>query len=123
MQYFTETAYTHSEALERIRAKYGERAKILTHRSVRVGGFMGLFTRDGIEITGYISQEPRKSRILDVEEEKKKILASVKSDQTLQLVLKEVQEIKQKIGTDEPAPSRPFRMASRILSSRLSGSV
>ena len=101
MQYFTETGYTHGEALERIRSRYGERAKVLTHRSIRMGGVLGLFTREGIELTGYISQESRKSRPKDPEEEKKKILSSVKNDQTLQLVLKEVQEIKQKMATDE----------------------
>lgn len=102
MQYFTETAYTHGEALEKIRTKYGDRAKILTQRSLRMGGFMGLFTREGIELTGYISQETRRSLPANLEEEKKKILSTVKSDQTLQLVLKEVQDIKQRMSTDRP---------------------
>ena len=35
MQYFTETAYTHTEALHNIKEKYGDRAKVLTHRSIR----------------------------------------------------------------------------------------
>ncbi len=100
MQYFTETAYTHTEALQNIRQKYGDRAKVLTHRSIRMGGFMGMFTREGVELTGYISQESRLGGMKDLEEEKKKILSAVKSDQTIQLVLKEVQEIKKQIASE-----------------------
>jgi len=114
MQYFTETAYTHGEALQKIRAKYGDRAKILTHRSVRMGGVLGLFSKEGIELTGYISQESRKPRNLDLEEEKKKILSSVKNDQTLQLVLKEVQEIKQKIAVDDGKEQEQHPTIDRI---------
>ncbi|MAG13897.1 MAG: flagellar biosynthesis protein FlhF [Spirochaetales bacterium] len=95
MQYFTETALTHGEVLEKIRLKHGDKAKILTHRTVRIGGFLGLFARDGVEITGYIAQESRRNRVQDIEQEKQKILNSVKKDQTLQQVLKEVQCIKQ----------------------------
>jgi flagellar biosynthesis protein FlhF len=114
MQYFTETAYTHGEALERIRAKFGERAKVLTHRSVRMGGVLGLFTREGIELTGYISQESRNGRTKSLEDEKKKILSSVKNDQTLQMVLKEVQEIKQKMATEEHPESEQHPTIEKI---------
>ena len=95
MQYFTETAYSHREALAKIQNIYGERAKILTHRTVRLGGFMGMFTREGVELTGYIGEEKGKSRL---EEEKRKILKNVKDDQTLQLVLKEVQSLKSQLA-------------------------
>ncbi len=114
MQYFTETAYTHREALAKISAKYGELAKILTHRSVRLGGVFGLFTREGIELTGYLSQETRKNRRLDPEEEKKKILSTVKNDQTLQLVLKEVQQIKLKMATDRQPEVEQHATIDRI---------
>ncbi|MFP4362335.1 MAG: flagellar biosynthesis protein FlhF [Spirochaetia bacterium] len=94
MQYFTEQAYTHSEALEKIRRKYGERAKILTHRAVRMGGFMGLFSKEGIEVTGYISSDLAKKRSKDLEETKSEILKNVQSDQTLKQISKDVQELK-----------------------------
>ena len=102
MQYFTEQAYSHREALDKIRDKYGEKAKILTHRSIRLGGFLGLFTREGVEFTGYISADQRKNKILDQEEEKKKIINSVRNEQTMQQLLKEVQSIKQKIDGQVP---------------------
>lgn len=99
MQYFTETALTHREVLEKINSKYGEKAKILSHRTVRIGGFLGLFTREGVEISGYISHDiPRKPK-MNLEEEKKKILESVKSESTIQKVLEEVKSIKESIET------------------------
>ncbi|MBN1687235.1 MAG: flagellar biosynthesis protein FlhF [Spirochaetales bacterium] len=114
MQYFTETAYTHTEALKNLKMKYGDRAKVLTHRSVRLGGFMGLFTREGVELTGYISQDLRSGGVKDLEEEKKKILSTVKSDQTIQLVLKEVQEIKQRMASEVPVDHEQHKTIARI---------
>lgn len=98
MQYFTEQGASHAEALERVRSKYGERAKVLQYRSVRMGGFLGLFAREGVELTGYVPQEPRKKQALNIEEEKQKILKTVRDDQTLQTLLKEVKSIKQSIA-------------------------
>ena len=60
MEYFVEQAQTHREAEERVRMKYGDAARIMHHRSVRMGGFLGLFTREGVEVTGYFSREPRR---------------------------------------------------------------
>mgnify|MGYP006287447611 FL=1 len=60
MEYFVEQAPTHREAEERVRTKYGDAARIMHHRSVRIGGFLGLFTREGVEVTGYFSSEPRR---------------------------------------------------------------
>jgi flagellar biosynthesis protein FlhF len=60
MEYFVEQAPTHREAEERVRLKYGDQARIMHHRSVRMGGFLGLFTREGVEVTGYFSHEPRR---------------------------------------------------------------
>jgi len=57
MDYFTEQAYSHEEVREKIRIKYGTKARIMTHRTVRIGGFLGFFTREGVEVTGYISKK------------------------------------------------------------------
>ncbi len=103
MQYFTETAPTHREVLEKITSKYGERAKILSHKTVRIGGFLGLFTREGVEISGYIAHDlPRKPK-LNLEEEKKKILDSVRNESTIMKVLEEVKFIKEHIETGKTA--------------------
>ncbi len=62
MQYFTVQGRSNREAIERMRATYGEDARILTHRTVRLGGLLGLFTREGVEVTGYLSEEGGRRR-------------------------------------------------------------
>jgi flagellar biosynthesis protein FlhF len=54
MVQFTEQALTMNECLDKIRAKYGDYFYIQSQKSVRVGGFLGFFTREGIELSGYI---------------------------------------------------------------------
>jgi flagellar biosynthesis protein FlhF len=73
---------------------------------------MGLFAREGVEIAGYVSQEPITARHYDMEEQKKRILKDIRSDQTLTQVLQEVQAIKRRMEDDsvkqrldEPHPS------------------
>ncbi len=100
MQYFTEQALTHQEALRKIREKYGERAKILTQRSIRMGGFLGIMSREGVEMSGYIAQDPvpKMRKNSDLAEEKKKIIESAKNnDKTLQQVLEEVRGLKERM--------------------------
>jgi len=95
MQYFTIQARTNREAIEKMKVTYGEDARILTHRSIRVGGFLGMFAREGIEVTGYLSEDGAKKRKADVEGEKKRILDSVRKEQTLQVLLTEIQGLRE----------------------------
>jgi flagellar biosynthesis protein FlhF len=95
MQYFTIQARSNKEAIQKMKAAYGEEARILTHRSVRLGGFLGMFSTEGVEVTGYISEDGAKKRRVDVEEEKKRILETVRKEQTLQLLLKEIQGLRE----------------------------
>ena len=109
MEYFTESAVSHREVLHKIKEKYGDRARILTQRNVRMGGFMGMFSREGIEVSGYIAREtPRPRKILDDEEEKRKILHTIKDsskdkddtgEQTLKEVLERLSDIQGRLGT------------------------
>jgi flagellar biosynthesis protein FlhF len=104
MQYFTEQAPSHREALELVRAKYGEQAQILSHRSVRSGGILGLFKHEEVEVTGYIRPAPRpevQARAkVDLEEEKRKILEKARgeqqprADEALDRVLQEIRDLK-----------------------------
>ena len=120
MQYFTEQAPTHHEVLEKIRHKYGERAKILTHRTVRLGGFLGMFSKEGVEMTGYIAQETPAKQKARVQEEKQKILDSVRGDKTLQKVLEEVQSLKQQFESYTPQKEKEehpvFSQVTEVLS-------
>ncbi|MDR3247560.1 MAG: flagellar biosynthesis protein FlhF [Treponema sp.] len=61
MVQFIEQAYDMDECLDKIRAKYGERFTILSHKTIRLGGFLGLFTREGIEVSGYIPNRYEKT--------------------------------------------------------------
>jgi flagellar biosynthesis protein FlhF len=54
MEQFIEQAYDWDECLDKIRAKYGEDYRILRRKTIRMGGFLGLFTREGIEVSGYV---------------------------------------------------------------------
>jgi len=112
MEYFTEQAPTHAECIRKIKEKYGENAKILMRKSIRIGGFLGLFARDGVEMTGIVNNEPLRytaeplknvKKPLDLEEEKRKILAAAntKTDPTIQTVLQEVRSLKEKLETSQ----------------------
>jgi flagellar biosynthesis protein FlhF len=103
MQYFTVQARSDREALEKMKATYGEEARILTHRTVRRGGLAGLFGGEGVELTGYLSEDgSRRRRPTDAEEEKKKILENVRREQTLQVLLKEIQGLRESLQARGP---------------------
>jgi flagellar biosynthesis protein FlhF len=110
MQYFIEQASSHREALDAIHAKYGDSAQVLSHKTVRVGGFLGLFAREGVEVTGYIrperAQDAKTPPKQDFEEEKRKILAQAKADQALQQVLAEIKGIKDRLDESGYAQTR-----------------
>ena len=48
MQYFTEQALTHREVMDKIKVKYGDEARILNKKSVTIGGFLGIFAKEGM---------------------------------------------------------------------------
>src|SRR4030067_1190881 len=90
LSYFTIEASTPREAAERMRRQCGAEAKILAHKTVRRGGLAGLFTREAVEITGYVPRTEAKGRKEDLEEVKKKILADARREPSLQVILKEI---------------------------------
>lgn len=109
MQYLVEQASTHREALERIRARYGDAAQVLAQRTVRSGGFMGLFARDAVEITYIVRddglKESEKKRI-DVEEEKRRLMERISQERALQEVLHEVRELKEIVSETGGRPGQ-----------------
>jgi flagellar biosynthesis protein FlhF len=70
MEQFTEQAYDWDECLDKIRAKYGDDYRILRRKTIRMGGFLGLFTREGIEVSGYVPGRYGKSGPLGYQEPK-----------------------------------------------------
>lgn len=103
MQYFTIQARSNREAIEKMKLTYGDDARILTHRSVRMGGFLGMFAHEGVEVTGYLSEDGAKKRKAEVEEEKKRILDSVRKEQGLQVLLKEIQSLRESLDAHATA--------------------
>ncbi|MDR2136635.1 MAG: flagellar biosynthesis protein FlhF [Treponema sp.] len=64
MVQFTEQAYGMEECLEKIRERYGEQFTVLSRKTIRMGGFLGLFTREGVEITGYAPSDREKAPLV-----------------------------------------------------------
>ena len=112
MNYFTEQGYTFQEAISKARDKYGNEIKIMSHKSILLGGFLGMFRREGVQIEGYISQDPFKKKSMKLEEEKEKLLqaAGARNSGTLNELMKAVNDIKIKLDEgpmsyDEPHPT------------------
>ena len=119
LQYFTIEAPTPREALEQMRRQYGQEARILTHKTVRRGGVLGMFAREGVEITGYISQKPRNKptamSAATLEESRKKILADARREQALQLILNEIQSLKENLSKDNGGKKLPVDTPGGLL--------
>ncbi|MDC7228591.1 MAG: flagellar biosynthesis protein FlhF [Spirochaetales bacterium] len=98
MEYFKEQGTSYMEAVTKVKTIYGESAKILNHRSIRYGGFLGMFSKEGVEVEGYINTEPVSVKN-NFDAEKKKLIAAagVKRDDTLTRVLDMVKSIDEKI--------------------------
>jgi flagellar biosynthesis protein FlhF len=118
--------------MEKVRRKWGDRARVMNRRTVRIGGiFGGLFAREGVELTGYIAPDVRYSagvsaaaalgqngpasrsapsgQMLDFEEEKRKILAAApvqpkQPDPAIQRLLSEMKTLHEKF---DAAAARP----------------
>jgi len=107
MQYLVEQGSSHREVLEKVRARYGDAAQVLSHRTVRSGGFLGLFAREAVEITFYLKDdavregEKKKS---DMEEEKRRLLERVNQERAIQEVLSEVRSLKETIVESAARP-------------------
>ncbi len=79
MDYFVEQAPNDYEVQALIRKKYGDRARILARKEIRTGGFLGLFRRRAVEVTGYCTHapQPRTATVRGTAlDERKKILAA-----------------------------------------------
>lgn len=111
MQYFAEKGLTHKETIEKIKTKYGDQAKIMTFKTVRMGGFLGLGVKEGIEMSGYVQPEPVKRKVGNLDEEKRKILeaaGTVARNQEKAVSLNdlfiEIKELKEKVGSHADGP-------------------
>lgn len=119
MELFVEQGRNRRECLGKIVEKYGERVVITRQRTVPVGGFLGFFTREGVELEFYIPpvisantggqhyrNAPAAQSPGDLEEMKKKLIAAAGKDPShasrsaeisQSQILEELREIKAKI--------------------------
>lgn len=103
-QYFVEQGPNYKETLERIRAKYGPDAQVLNYKTVYLGGFLGLFQKEGIEVSGLIRHDGGAAQKAKLEEEKRKLLAMAKdrspekpspTEEALKTLVEEVKTLKE----------------------------
>ena len=109
MQYFTVQGSTPREALSKMKHRYGPDARIHSHRAVRMGGVLGLFARQGVEITGFV--EPARSEIAaaaapELDREKHKILQQTPSGAHLQRLVDEVAALRARLDESLPEHAR-----------------
>jgi flagellar biosynthesis protein FlhF len=127
-QYFVEQGASYVEAEKKASEKYGENLTILMHESVKIpGGFLNLFSRDGVKLTGiiplrksgvqylpqqlYKEQPPAKEtprQALDFAVEKEKVLAAANAgkDNASKEILAEIGKIKEKLESFDLAGSK-----------------
>ena len=79
MDILTEQAATYDECIAKISEKYGPNVQILRQKKIRMGGFLGFFEKDGVELNFILSRNtgnyiPSSGRSRNFDEEKKKIL-------------------------------------------------
>jgi flagellar biosynthesis protein FlhF len=132
MELITEQAPSYTECYQKIISKYGGRFNELGQKTVRVrSGFLGLFSREAIEITGYLSKERHYTRGTQTmkapsfEEEKNKVIAAAGRDPATQQILAEILRLRedmttvtaaakgQGIAPDHPTISRLEEILSR----------
>jgi len=106
MNLFVEQAATKHEALMKARGKYGDHLTIIWEETIKVrGGFLNLFSRDEVKVTGYVPANNRarpaetgkpvpqkKAAVENFDEEKEKILAAANAGKE-NTVIKEVKEV------------------------------
>ncbi len=117
MIYFTETGRTHNELTQVIREKYGPEATVLSRKNISMGGFLGLFKKDGLEYSGYVSSKGKPKLRESDKREKQRILENINSEKnredSLQKILAEVKSLKEEIKSS-PASENSSDLPSLI---------
>ncbi len=107
-----ERAETHNQCEDKIRKKYGANYEILMRKTVPIGGFLGFFEKEGVELS-FIPKYPATSRpletatpkVYDFETEQRKILEAhpPKQDPHLKIVLEELRSLKEHVVSPQSA--------------------
>jgi len=112
MEMYFEQGSSRKDCELNILKKYSRPFHILSEREIRLGGFLGFFTKPGVEVGFYFSPVVTSLK-MDLEEEKKKVIAAAKRNQeqtsasstgalnaeASKAILESLNEIKQKIDS------------------------
>lgn len=80
MDILTEQAETYNDCMAKITERYGPNVQILRQKKIKLGGFLGFFEKEGIELYFMLSRESGKFQAMpapaprDFDEERKRIL-------------------------------------------------
>ncbi|MDR1212049.1 MAG: flagellar biosynthesis protein FlhF [Spirochaetaceae bacterium] len=124
MEIVSEQAETYTEALRRLKEKFGGRFVEMQHQKIRLRGLLGFFGKEGVEVKGYIrdympgfaaspqapyAQSPGipQAKVGSLAEEKEKFIAASKKDPTLQVLLSEVKDIKKQLEKKNDSQASP----------------
>ncbi len=109
MDILTERAETYDQCIRKIREKFGLNFDVMRKQTVRMKGFWGFLGKEDVEISFILSRDsyrnkqpvPSARTQMDFNEEKKKILASIKPlpNPQIQEVLEEVRALKEQMST------------------------
>ncbi len=99
-RYFSERGKSHEEVIDKIRSKYGDKARIMMHKNVPMVGLMGLLGREQVEITGYVAsgKEALKVQKSRDDESRAAILAAAGKNIEVQPDSSENSSVSSKVG-------------------------
>lgn len=127
MDILNEQAATYDECVAKITAKYGPNIQILRQKKIRLGGFLGFFERDGIELYFMLSRDMARYSPQPVaqtpvarsfDDEKRKILkeAAKSSPELASRVAPKIAELERsQVPSAQPAPQSERERIDAIL--------
>lgn len=115
METFIERGETLNGVMAMVREKYGDQARVMTYRKVRIPRFLGLFPADGIEVQGHIAQ-PRQSAFPGNEHAAAR--PSPRKDPEISALLAEVRQLKDQVAS---LPDRTTGMKQHPALDQLAG--
>jgi flagellar biosynthesis protein FlhF len=121
MEMYKEQGLSKMDCALKIEQKYKRPFQILTQKPIKMGGFLGMFAKPGVEVEFIFSsanKNPVQGNIADFEAEKKKVLAAAKNNESLnkettQAIMNQLREIKDSIQGKEEHPA--FTRAVELL--------
>jgi len=109
MEIYIEQGESKNDCMHKIAQKYKRPFQILSQKEISLGGFLGFFSKPGVQVEFYFSPQVRQRQAADelssfkLEEEKKKVLAAAalgaraSGSEASQQILDVLKEIKEKV--------------------------